>query len=116
MNIHLNCEQIFVPPPDDASREQIFRLELRKAPLHSDVDFQSLTTLSEGFSGAEIASVCSEAAMLAIENSEKTVIDSDSMTCLCMRMSDLQEAISATKPQITKEMISFYSALAQRFQ
>ena len=55
-----------LPLPGQAEREAIFSIELRKKPLAPGVDVQELARLTEGRSGADIASVCRKAAMLAL--------------------------------------------------
>ena len=52
---------IFVPPPDRAAREAIFRLELRGKPGAEAVDCAKLAAKSEGFSGADVAGVVDRA-------------------------------------------------------
>mmetsp|Transcript_6271 Transcript_6271/g.8750 ORF Transcript_6271/g.8750 Transcript_6271/m.8750 type:complete len:699 (+) Transcript_6271:561-2657(+) len=118
--------KIYVPPPDEESRLQIFTLELRKMPVHRDVNLSECVTLSTGFSGAEIAAVCSEAAMLAIEReadlAEDEVTDRKEINRMdkkeeevsCVRMEDLREALHATQPQITAQMLAFYAELTKK--
>lgn len=89
--------QIYVPPPDEQSREQILRIELRKMPVERDVDLARLVALTAGFSGAEIVAVGSEAAMLAVEQ------DAPSLS-----QADLEAAARGIKPQITASMLEFY--------
>ena len=113
-----NILQIYVPPPDEASRLQIFALEFRKMPVHEDVELNECVALSAGFSGAEISGACTEAAMLAIEreiqfaeaeeNSGKVEVVSS------VRMEDLREALKATQPQITSQMLAFYADLTKK--
>jgi len=55
-----------LPMPDQAAREAIFAIELRKKPLATDVDVKELARCSDGQSGADIAFVCRKAAMLAL--------------------------------------------------
>ncbi|MDR1620742.1 MAG: CDC48 family AAA ATPase [Synergistaceae bacterium] len=55
-----------LPMPDQAAREAIFGIELRKKPLAADVDMKELARLAEGQSGADIAFVCRKATMLAL--------------------------------------------------
>jgi transitional endoplasmic reticulum ATPase len=58
-----------LPLPDREAREQIFRIELRKKPLASDVHLDKLAERTEGASGADIALVCRRAAMEALKSS-----------------------------------------------
>ncbi len=52
--------------PDRGAREEIFRVHLRNKPTVGDIDFARLADASEGRSGAEIAAICSRAAMQAV--------------------------------------------------
>jgi transitional endoplasmic reticulum ATPase len=60
---------IFMPAPDVVSREKIFELNLEKAPLAADIDFKKLASVTEGYTGADIANVCRQAKMNALESS-----------------------------------------------
>ncbi len=63
---------IEVPEPDQGARRAIFDVHTRSKPLADDVDLDSLANQTEGYSGAEITSVCREAALLAILNVAET--------------------------------------------
>ena len=56
-----------VGEPDEAARREIFRVHTRGKPLADDVDVDELAAETEGYSGADVAAVCREAAMLAVE-------------------------------------------------
>ncbi len=57
---------IEVPPPDEKARLEIFKIHTRNKPLADDVNLEEFAKKTEGLTGADIAAVCSEAAMLAI--------------------------------------------------
>jgi transitional endoplasmic reticulum ATPase len=59
-------EIIEIQLPDREDREAIFAVHLRKKPLEPGIDPRELAELTEGFSGAEIASVCNRAALMAV--------------------------------------------------
>jgi transitional endoplasmic reticulum ATPase len=59
-------EIVEIPPPDEAGREEIFRVHLRDKPLAAEVGLRELVSQTEDCSGADIASICHQAAMLAI--------------------------------------------------
>ncbi|MBP1923199.1 transitional endoplasmic reticulum ATPase [Halorubrum alkaliphilum] len=58
---------IEVPEPDRDARRKVFEVHTRDKPVADDVDLDRLADETEGYSGAEIAAVCREAAMTAIE-------------------------------------------------
>ena len=53
---------IHVGLPDEAGRHQILSIHTSKMPLAADVDLQALAAQTDGFSGAELAALCREAA------------------------------------------------------
>jgi transitional endoplasmic reticulum ATPase len=57
---------IYIPLPDLKSRIAIFKAQLRKAPVDPDVDLEVMARSTYGFSGADIAEVCTSASKLAI--------------------------------------------------
>ncbi|OYR53976.1 AAA family ATPase [Halorubrum halodurans] len=56
-----------VPEPDREARRAVFAVHTREKPVADDVDLDRLADETDGYSGAEIAAVCREAAMAAIE-------------------------------------------------
>jgi transitional endoplasmic reticulum ATPase len=60
---------IFIPLPDENSRLNIFRANLRNSPLENGVDLMKLSRATEGFSGADITEICQRAAKNAIRES-----------------------------------------------
>ncbi|MEE9224058.1 MAG: CDC48 family AAA ATPase [Thermoplasmata archaeon] len=59
---------IYIPVPDLEARRKIFEIHTRDKPLAKDVDLDVLARDSEGFTGADIASVSNEATMLSIRD------------------------------------------------
>lgn len=58
---------LYVGPPNESDREEIFHVHLRKIPCSSDVNIKDLARLSEGCTGADISLICREAALAALE-------------------------------------------------
>lgn len=65
--------QVIVPNPDIRGREQILKVHLRKVPLGSDVDARVIARGTPGFSGADLANLVNEAALLAARRNKRTV-------------------------------------------
>jgi len=63
--------------PDEAGRQQIFKIHLAHMNTDKKVNPKKLAESSEGASGAEIKSICTEAGMLAIRNNRDTVLLED---------------------------------------
>ncbi|MDP1760105.1 MAG: AAA family ATPase, partial [Candidatus Woesebacteria bacterium] len=55
-----------LPKPDLKAREEIFKVHTRGKPLGKNVNLNSLASGSDGMTGAEIASICQKASLLAI--------------------------------------------------
>jgi cell division protease FtsH len=68
--------QILVDRPDKIGRVQILRVHVRKVKLGSDVDLEQVAALTAGFSGADLANLVNEAAILATRrNAEAATLD-----------------------------------------
>ncbi len=65
--------QVVVPNPDIRGREQILKVHMRKVPLGSDVDARVIARGTPGFSGADLANLVNEAALLAARRNKRTV-------------------------------------------
>ncbi len=69
--------QIVVPNPDILGREKILKVHMRKVPLAPDVDARVLARGTPGFSGADLANLINEAALLAARKSKRVVTMQD---------------------------------------
>ncbi len=69
--------QIYVNIPDVKGREAIFKVHARNKPISSEVDFRNLARLTSGFSGADIANILNEAAILAARDNRKVILMKD---------------------------------------
>ena len=69
--------QIVVPNPDVAGREKILDVHMRNVPLAPDVDAKVLARGTPGFSGADLANLVNEAALLAARRSRRMVTHQD---------------------------------------
>ncbi|HTR16342.1 MAG TPA: ATP-dependent zinc metalloprotease FtsH [Acetobacteraceae bacterium] len=65
--------QVVVPNPDVNGREKILRVHMRKVPLANDVDPKVIARGTPGFSGADLANLVNEAALLAARLGKRTV-------------------------------------------
>ena len=65
--------QIVVPNPDVTGREKILRVHMRKVPLAPDVDPKVIARGTPGFSGADLANLVNEAALLAARRNKRLV-------------------------------------------
>src|SRR5690606_38691918 len=65
--------QVVVPNPDIIGREKILKVHMRKVPLAPDVDAKIVARGTPGFSGADLANLVNEAALLAARRSKRLV-------------------------------------------
>ncbi|MBI4466570.1 MAG: ATP-dependent zinc metalloprotease FtsH, partial [Acidobacteria bacterium] len=69
--------RVVVPRPDVKGREEILKVHVRKIPLAPDVDLAVLGRGTPGFSGADLANMVNEAALLAARRNQKSVLMDD---------------------------------------
>ena len=96
---------IYIPPPDEKSREEIFKICFSKMKIDKDIDYNSLAIKTPFFSGADIAKVTREAGMLAI---------ADNLNCEYIDKKFVLQSIESTKPIINKEMIDYFENFAKK--
>ncbi|CAH9105362.1 unnamed protein product [Cuscuta epithymum] len=94
---------LYVGPPDENDREDIFRIHLRKIPCGSDVCIKELARLTDGCTGADISLICREAAIAAIE---------ENLGASEITMNHLKAGIQRVQPS---EVLS-YKELSTKFQ
>src|SRR6201991_4095434 len=69
--------QVVVPNPDVGGREKILKVHMRKVPLSSDVDPKIIARGTPGFSGADLANLVNEGALLAARRGKRVVMMSE---------------------------------------
>jgi len=96
---------IYVPEPDEKSRLQIFKLYTKGMPLSKDVDLNQLTVATKYYSGADIESLCREAAMHTLRRD----VNAAEVT-----MKDFQDAIKEVGPSVSPDMEKWYKSFMQQ--
>ncbi len=71
-----------VPLPDEKGREEIFKIHSKKMKMEEDVCLEKLSKITEGKTGADIKSICTEAGLKAIRDERNIVSHSDFMHAL----------------------------------
>ncbi|MBO4732830.1 MAG: ATP-dependent zinc metalloprotease FtsH [Spirochaetaceae bacterium] len=84
--------QVVVDPPDFPGRKAILEIHAKNVKIGSDVDFDSIAHATSGFSGADLANVVNEAALLAVRGGRKLV-----------SMADFDEAVEKTIAGLQKK-------------
>ena len=69
--------QVYVNAPDVKGREEILRVHSRNKPLSGDIDFRTVARLTIGFTGADIANLLNEAAILAARANRRVILMED---------------------------------------
>ncbi len=69
--------QVVVPNPDIIGREKILKVHIRKVPISSDVNIRAIARGTPGFSGADLANIVNEAALLAARRDLKLVSNAE---------------------------------------
>ncbi|HHK74424.1 MAG TPA: ATP-dependent zinc metalloprotease FtsH, partial [Rhizobiales bacterium] len=69
--------QVVVPNPDIIGREKILKVHARKIRIAPDVDLKVIARGTPGFSGADLANICNEAALLAARRSKRMVTQAE---------------------------------------
>lgn len=92
--------QIHVDLPDLPERKEIFLVHMRNLKLHKDLDIDLLARQTPGFSGADIANVCNEAALIAARHNSKEVTKQDFLDAVDRIIGGLEKK---TKVMTTEE-------------
>lgn len=71
--------QIYVNTPDVKGREEILKVHARNKPLSGDIDFHVIARMTIGFTGADLANLLNESAILAARANRKTILLEDIM-------------------------------------
>ncbi|WP_421933411.1 ATP-dependent zinc metalloprotease FtsH [Phenylobacterium sp.] len=69
--------QVVVPNPDIGGRERILRVHMKNVPLAADVDVKTIARGTPGFSGADLANLVNEAALMAARKNRRMVLQRD---------------------------------------
>ena len=93
---------LYVQPPDEKGRLEIIKILTEKMPLASDVKLQEIAVSTQNYTGADLAALCREAAVNAMQNNT-TKINS----------ADFAAALKKVRPSITKEVDQWYSTVKE---
>ena len=101
--------QIEVGLPEIHERKQIFEVHLRKLKLDPDLDRDFLAKQTPGFSGADIANVCNEAALIAARHNKKYVGKEDFLAAVDRLIGGLEKKNKVITPA-EKRTIAYHEA------
>ena len=110
---------LYVPPPDRESRLQIIKIHTKKKPLAEDVNFEDLADKTDGYTGADIASLSSAAVMLALREHITKYPDSKEAEKqakdLKINMKHFDDAMKKIRP-LSKQEVDMYKNVANKFR
>ena len=101
--------QIYVDLPDLNDRKEIFQVHLRNVKIDSSVDVDLLSRQTPGFSGADIANVCNEAALIAARRNKPVVEKQDFMDAVDRIVGGLEKRSKITTEE-ERESIAIHEA------
>ena len=101
--------QIYVDMPDMKERVQIFNVHLKNVKTDPTVDVDFLARQTPGFSGADIANICNEAALIAARHGAATVVQKDFLAAVDRIIGGLEKKNKIITPN-EKRAIAFHEA------
>ncbi len=100
---------IYLELPNIVEREQIFQVHLRPLILTKDLDVDQLAAQTPGFSGADIANICNEAALIAARNKKEKVEKQDFSEAIDRVIGGLEKK-SKILSQAEKTRVAYHEA------
>lgn len=104
-------EKIYVPMPDEATRESLFRLELNRRPIDDSVDYPKLAVLTKGYNCSDITYIVKTVAREKFNIS----IASTEATPALISQSDLESIITRTRPSVAERDLRNFDRIRQDF-
>jgi transitional endoplasmic reticulum ATPase len=91
---------VYVGPPDEKARLEVLRILAQPMPLAKDINLEAIALSTKNFSGADLVSLCREAAVNAMQNKSDIVTNSD-----------FAKAIRLVRPSVTKDVEEWYESV-----
>jgi cell division protease FtsH len=101
--------QIYIDLPDLAERKAIFNVHLQPLTLTNNIDVNFLARQTPGFSGADIANVCNESALIAARKSKKKIEKQDFLDAVDRIIGGLEKKSKIISPE-EKKTIAYHEA------
>ncbi len=98
---------LLVPIPDEKGRLEILKIFTKNMPLANNIELESLKELIDGFSGADIETLCREAAMLALR---------ENIRARKVSLAHFEEARKLVYPTLTTEIINWYEKFGEKLK
>ena len=91
---------LYIEAPDEKSRLEIIKILTKQMPLTSDVDLNEIAVATQNYTGADIESLCREAAVNAMQNNHAKISSHD-----------FASGLKRVKPSITNDVEQWYSSI-----
>lgn len=101
--------QIFIDLPDMKERIEIFKVHLRPLKKTSNIDVEFLAKQTPGFSGADIANICNEAALIAARKNKSVIEMQDFLDAIDRVIAGLEKKNKIITPK-EKKVIAYHEA------
>ncbi len=101
--------QIYVDLPNINERKEIFEVHIKPLKLADDVKIEFLAQQTPGFSGADIANMCNESALIAARNGKKAIHHQDFLDAVDRIVGGLEKKNKVITPK-EKKVIAFHEA------
>ena len=93
---------LYVEPPDEKGRLEIIKILTKKMPLVNDVKLQEIAVATQNYTGADLAALCREAAVLAMRSNSAKISSQD-----------FAKSLKKVRPSITKEVDQWYNTIRE---
>lgn len=114
-------KRIYIPLPDYTSRLQLLKINLREVPIDENVDLELIAQKLDGYSGADVTTVCRDASMMDMRRrieglsiEEIQAIPKDELN-LPTKMNDFLEALKKVSPSVSKADLEKYEKWMTEF-
>jgi len=93
---------LYVSPPDEKGRLEIIKILTEKMPLANDVKLQEIAVTTQNYTGADLAALCREAAVNAMQNNSNKI-----------NSSNFAAGLKKVRPSITQEVDQWYNTVKE---
>ena len=109
-------KRIYIPLPDISSRETLFKIMLKGEKISPDVDLRALAAKMDGYSGADIATVCRDAAMMVLRFLDTTKLQDVDPSSICITKEYFDMALQKTGRSVGNSDIKRYVEFEKEFR
>ncbi len=93
---------LYVMPPDEKGRLEIIKILTKKMPLEDDVNLQEIALVTKNYTGADLAALCREAAVFAMQNKSEKITSAS-----------FDAGLKNVRPSITQDVDKWYDTIKE---